>query len=159
SFGDAQRLRVRLSIAAQPRLVVISRTLDDKGFAVPTPHRVSHPAWPGVGLQLSAVRENHAIGEVVVQDRDGGRRLQDALPGSTPSVGLRPARQTLIGGTRLKVFLPTLTDEIVDPRLRTRRVEAGFGYRSVPDSSEVSLAIGRTRRRRSEVGLAVGFAW
>src|SRR5215475_642471 len=94
SFGDAQRLRVRLSVAAQPRLVVISRTVDDQGVAVPAPHGVSHPAWPRVGLQLAAVRENHAIGEVVVQNRDGGRRLQDALP-VTESVSLRPARETL----------------------------------------------------------------
>src|SRR5262249_43048159 len=52
----------------------------------------------------------------------------------------------------------TLTDEIVDPRLRVRRVEAGFWNWPVPDSREIGLAIGRTRRPRREVGLAVGFA-
>src|SRR5207253_8893409 len=126
--------------------------------AVPTPDGISHPAWSGVGLQLAAVHEDHAIGEVVVQDRDDGWGLQDPPPGRTPSVGLRPARQTLIGRTRLKVFVLTLTDKIVDPRLRVRWVERDFRNWPVPDSREVALAIGRTRRRRTEIGLAVGFA-
>src|SRR4030095_1277737 len=108
----------------------------------------------GVGLQLAAIHEDHAVGEIVVQNRDGGWRLEDALPPGK-SVSLRAARQTLIRGTRPVVLPQTLLDQLVDPRLRVGGVRVGVGNWPVPYTAQIDLAVGSARRGRCEVRLAV----
>ena len=147
-----------LPIAAQPRFVVESRTLHDQRVAVPAPRRKSHPARCRVGLQLAAIRVNHAIGEIVVQDCDERRRLHDAFPPGS-SVSLGTARETLIRRSFLPVFLLTLTHEVVDPWLCVGGIGKGFGNRPVPDAGEIDLAVGSARRGRLEIRLAVGCTW
>ena len=155
--SHTQRLRVRLPIAAQPGFVVESDTLHDQRVAVPAPDRVSHPARRGIRLQLAAVHEDQSVSEVVVQDRNGGLRLEDALP-SGKFLSLGPTRQTLIGGAHLVVLLQTLADDGADPRLCGRGVEPRFRNWPVPYPAQIRLAVGPARRRRGEVRLAVRFA-
>src|SRR5262249_37028765 len=114
AFGGSQLLGMRDPIAARPRLVVESDAVHDQWVALPAPDGVSHPARSGVDLQLAAVDVDQAIGEVVVQYRDDGRRLEKTLPATKP-LGLGSARPALIIRTRFKVFLLVLPGKIADP--------------------------------------------
>src|SRR5688572_25634398 len=101
---------------------------------------------------------DYAIGEILVENCNGGRCLEKTLP-SGRSVSLGPVRQALIQRTPSVVIGPTLPDEVVHPRLGVRGVEVDFGNRSVPDARQIGLAVRAPRRGCSQIGLAVGFAW
>src|SRR6185503_6934330 len=124
AFCRPQRFRMRDAIAARPCLVVESVAVDDQGVAFPAADRIALKARSRIGLQLTAVRVDQAIGEVIVQNGDDRRCLEDAFP-ARKSFRLRPARQTLIEGSRLVVLLLTLYDEVADPWLQGRGIGTG----------------------------------
>src|SRR6185369_1075543 len=112
-----QRLRVRHSVTARPRLVIESDAVDDQCVALPASDRISHPVWSRVGLQLTAVHMDHAVGEVFAQNRDDSRCLDDAFPAGK-SLRLGAVWQTLIERSSPVIFLLTLDDKVADPRLQ-----------------------------------------
>ena len=97
SLCHTQRLGMRLAISAQPGLFVVSVTVDDQRVALPTAHRVPHPAWRGVRLQCAAIHVDDAIREVVVQNGDDGWCLEDALPPAAVSASGPLGRQLYKG--------------------------------------------------------------
>src|SRR4029453_3364915 len=107
-----------------------------------------------VFLQLAAIQVDHAIGERVVQDRDGSWSLDDAVP-APKSLSLGAARQTLIIRTPFEVVLLALTSEVVDPRLRVGGVDTRRAKGTIPDAGQIRLAIGSARSGRCEVRFAV----
>src|ERR1041384_2820098 len=145
---------MRLPVAAQPCFVVVSVALDDQRVAVPAADRIPLPARSRIFLELTAVHENHAIGEVVVEDRDGRRRLYDSLP-SGGAIGLGSARQALIRRTRFPVFRLTLETGRVGRGLLVGRGEEQLGHRPIPYARQVNLPAGPARGGRREVWLPV----
>src|SRR5262249_27859044 len=113
--------------------VVESVALDDQRVPVPASDRVAHPARSRIGLQLTAVHVDRAIGEVIVQNRDDRRRLEDTLP-AAKSLRLGPTRETLIERSPLVVFLLTLEDEIADPRLQGLGIGTRDDIGRIPDT-------------------------
>lgn len=69
-----------LPIAAQPCLVVESGTPDDQRVS-PSQRPTEYPSSLAQGgFQFAAVDMDDAIREVVIQNRDNGWRLENALP-------------------------------------------------------------------------------
>src|SRR4029453_9347231 len=103
--------------------------------------RVPHPAGRRVRFQLASVDVDNPMCEVVVQKRDGGRRLNDAPP-AAKLLGLWSARPALIHRARLVVLELTLARQIEHPRLEVGGLGTADDVLCVPYAGEIRLAVG-----------------
>ena len=104
AFSHAQRLRVGMTIAIQPRPVIESEALYHQRVSLPAPHRISHPARIRVGLQCTPVHENLTIGEIFVQHQDQTWGLNDFRLTRAGAVARTPRQALDTWGIFLQVF-------------------------------------------------------
>ena len=77
ALGHLERLAVRMAGEVEPRAVVETCGLDDERVAVPAADGVAHPCRVRIGRHLAAVEKDLAIGEILEQEHDQRRRLND----------------------------------------------------------------------------------
>ena len=143
-------------------LIGVAVALDDQRVAFPASDRIAHPRGIGIWLERAAVHEDLAVHQVVVQQDDERRRLDDAGHPVTRGQVDRPERQA----QRLHAVLAELETALLVERIRPGGHVAGLevhgdvvvvvvGAVVLPQAREVRLAVSGARRRRRQVRLAV----
>ena len=152
----------------EPGAVVESEALHDQRVSIPTPDRVPHPRRIGGGFQCAAVEEDLAIREIGIENDDEPGSLDDLhhlRPGAVSGGGVAgPQGHALHVHVVPAEIFPALLDQRLRPRLnffglQVRRDVARILRRDlVPQAREIGLAVGRARRGRGQIRLAVGCA-
>ena len=153
---------MRMAAEVEPGRVLEAAALHHQRVAVPTADGIAHEAGVGIGGQRAPVHEDLAVAQVLVEDDDEQRRLDDLGPPAGAQRDARSLRQALEGaGIVLAQVLHALLVELSGPRLHFRRLQirdqvaavgAGIG---APQAGQIRFAVGRLWRGRAQVGLAV----
>ena len=138
---------------------------DDERVVLPSADRVAHEARMRIARQLSTVEKNLPMAQVLVEDGNDHRRLDDPGPAACAQQRARTLGQTLERRwIVLAEILHPLLVECVRPRLNFRWLQIGKHIAAVgtgihsPEAGEIRLPIRGARSWRREIGLSVSGA-
>src|SRR5439155_1786607 len=139
--------------------------VDDQGVAFPLARGITQEGWRKVVPQLASIEEDLAPRVVGFIKNRNDVRFLDHLPRWGRGIDPRDASgQAVCRGilSRMRAVC-ALVDKRLGPRHKwhvagfeiSRNVQDVLGAAGFPNSRQVRMAIGRSWRRRGEVGLAI----